>query len=582
MPEKLDEEKIEDVLDAYEREGSYAGAAEKTGVSKKTVKKYVERRLESDDDDSAEEQSGSSQSSVIEMDAGNDRLVDLTDQELMDLSEAEFIRTFFQEFSDMGVRDSFVEMIANQAQVRRQIPDEDQMSQRLQSHNSGIGNANDANAISELYWALAQRYLNARGLASGGNGPGGPVQTGPQGGSFGGGDWVSAPDGGRAGRQQGGQQAGGDGEWVDTNPGPGGQQPGQHRQQPNQQGGAGMEQMFQQVMAQQQRMMQTMMEQNQKTEKDRLEEEIAELKQEINSNDDGGESMTDSMKEVMELREMLDQFEGNDNDDRMEQVVGTLQQQLSALQQEIRDGNSSVDMAEMASGGDSQMGMLMALAQSGNVDPNEMVTLAQQLGEVETNPQVAEKKYEKQIEEMKVEAEQEKWESILNGVEELATTFGGALTGELPDETSEGDGAPEAEPEVTAKRTEAAEEPEEQPMSPAQRLVAGGGEGEQEAEPEPGPVEQEGITPDTTDPEAVEVEVVDDGDAVLVDEEAVPDDVEPAEPAVEPEPESEVVEEPVEEPDPEPEVYVCEFCGREFERERQRRGHLANCPERDA
>lgn len=568
MPEKLDEEKIQDVIDTYEREGTIKSTAEKTGVGKATVEKYVDRRLKSDGDDSEGDDSDGSSSNLIEVDDGSDDLVDLTDQELMELSESEFIRTFFREFDNMGVRDSFVEMIANQSKVRQKIPDGDQMSQRLQSHNSGIGNANDANMISELYWDLAQRYLNARGITPRGSGPQSPHQRPGAQGSYGGGDWVSAPTPGRSQSPTAGQGSGASGEWLNTNPGA--SQDQQQSQQPQQgRGGGGeMEQMFQQVMAQQQRMMQTMMEQNQKTEKDRLEEEIAELKREINSNDGGGESMTDSMKEVMELREMLDKFEGSNDDDRMEQVVGTLQQQLSALQQEIRDGNSSVDMSDMAAGGDSQMGMLMALAQSGNVDPNEMVTLAQQLGEVETNPQVAEKKYEKQIEEMKVEAEQEKWESILNGVEELATTFGGALTGELPDETSEDDGAPEAEPEVTAKRTEAAEEHEEQPMSPAQRLVAGGGEAEQEAESEPGPVEQEGITPDTTDPEAVEVEVVDDGDAVLVDEEAVPDDVEPAEPA--------------EEPDPEPEVYVCEFCGREFDSEMGRRGHLGNCPERDA
>lgn len=381
MPEKLDDEKIQSVLDTYDRVGTYKETAEKTGVSKSTVEKYVkrERKKQVEEEEAAAESGDDSASSFIEMSDGSDRLVDLTDEELMNMRESEFIRTFFREFDDMGVRDSFAEMIANQAQIRGQIPDEDQMSQRLQSHNSGVGNANDANAIAELYWALAQRYLNARGLASGGRGAGGQMATAPGAGSFGGGDWVGAPDGGRARGGQRGQQQAGDGEWVDTNPGqPGGQQPPGGQPRGGQQGG-GMEQMFQQVMAQQQQMMRQMMEQQQQDENDELRAEIERLREQVDSDDGGGDKMTDSLRELMELREMLDKLEGDSGDERMEQVVGTLQQQLSALQQEIRDGNSSANVAEMMSGGDSQMGMLMALAQNGDMDPEEIIPLAQQL-----------------------------------------------------------------------------------------------------------------------------------------------------------------------------------------------------------
>jgi hypothetical protein len=272
----------------------------------------------------------------------------------------------------------------------------------------------------------------------------------------------------------------------------------------------------------------------------------------------------------MELREMLDKLEGDDGG-QMEEVVGTLQQQLSALQREIREDNSSANVAEMVSGGDSQMGMLMALAQSGDMDPQEIVPLAQKLGEVETNPQVAEKKYEKQIEEMKVEAEQEKWESILNGVEELATSFGGVLSGDLPDEISEDDGAESEaqEPEpAAAATTEPEEQRAEEPMSPAERMVAAGGEPE---------VESEGITPDTDPEEAVEVQAVEDAEAGEDDEESelLGGEVE-ADGG-----EAVVGEEP--DPEPEPDEYECTNagCDRTFERERQRRGHLANCPHGD-
>jgi len=581
MPEKLEEEKIEEVIEAYEEEGSYAGAATKTGVSKPTVKKYVNRRLETDDGDSGGSSDSASGSAFIEMDDGSDRLVDLTDEELMEMRESEFIRTFFREFDDMGVRDSFAEMIANQAQVRGQIPDEDQMSQRLQSHNSGVGNANDANAIAELYWALAQRYLNARGLAASGRGASGQMATGTGAGSFSGGEWVGAPDGGRGRGGPGGQQQGGDGEWVNTNPGqPGGQQQPPGQQRGGRQGG-GMEQMFQQMMAQQQQMMRQMMEKQQEDENDELRAEIARLREEVDSDDGGSDNMTDSLKELMELREMLNQLEGDDGDDRMEQVVGTLQQQLSALQQEIRDGNSSANVAEMMSGGDSQMGMLMALAQSGDMDPEEIVPLAQKLGEVETNPQVAEKKYEKQIEEMKVEAEQEKWDSILTGVEELATSFGDVLGGDLPiegGEESDGEQEPR-EPDAVRETAESVEQSPEEAMSPAERLVSGGGEPDPAAEEQP--VESEEITPDSTPEEAVEVEVVDGGETVMVDEESdlVGEEVEPdgGAAAVEDDAPAETEQEP------DGDLFECtnDGCDRKFESEMGRRGHLGSCPHGD-
>lgn len=569
MAEKLDEEKIQDVLDMYEREGTIKKTAEKTGVSQSTVRKYVERRLKDDDDgDDSDDSSGA----VMEMTSQDDRLVDLTDQELMNLSEAEFIRTFFQEFSDMGVRDSFIEMVSNQAQIRHKIPDEDQMSQRLQSHNSGIGNANDANAIAELYWDLAQRYLNARGIASSGGGPGGAVSPSQRASSFGGGDWVSAPNGQRG---QGRQQQGADGEWVDTNPG---QQGGGQQGPPPQQGrggGGGMEQMFQQMMAQQQQMMRTMMEQNEKSENDELREEIERLRNEVNSTDDGGDNMTDSLKEVMELRELLNEFESDDGDDRMEQVVGTLQQQLSALQQEIRNGNSSVDMAEIASGGDSQMGMLMALAQSGDVEANEMVDLAQKLGQVETNPQVAEKKYEKQIEEMKLEAEQEKWESIFNGVEELTASLGGVLSGEVPDELLDesDDAAAETEAQPVEREPEPVESEPEEAMSPAERMVSAGEAAEEEPSADEVPVGRETVAPDNDSDPEVEVEVaeeIEDG----VDEQTglIDDDGAGAE--------NETDDQPTAADGGE---YACtnDGCDRSFDSEMGRRGHLGSCPHGD-
>jgi len=562
MPDKLEEAEVQEILDAYEREQSYSGAAEHTGYSKSTVKKYVERHS-SDEVDTEDDGSDT----VIDL-PGDDRgLVDLTDEELMDMDPADFVETFFSEFDDMGVRDSFIQMISNQAKLRRQIPDEDQMAQRIQSHNSGVGNANDANAIAELYWGIAQRYLRARGLS-----PGGGVAAGaPMGmnasGPGGSGDWVSTPIG--FGQQQAQTQAdgGGDGgDWVSADHPNAGQQPGQHppQQQPNQQSGemGQMAMMMRQMMTQQQQMMQEMMEKQEQSEKESLRREIDELKSELSGGAEDSGGVTESMKEVMELREMLDKFEGRNNDSQMEDVVGVLQQQLSSLERQVKDGNKTADLSQAISQGDSQFGLLAALAQSGDVDPGEMVELAQNLGEVETHPEVAEKKYEKEIEKMRVDAEREKWDSILNGAEQLATSIGTAFTGGALEQQDEGE---EVEPEVTAR---GGESDAGGGTSPAAQMVqqatemAGGGAGGQTENIQPEPAD---VTPDT-DP--VEEELL--GDPA--DDGGVNDAAE-----------LEVVE-----ADNEPEMQAeadggiaCPDCGQSFDSEQALWGHKSGCPERD-
>jgi len=568
MPDKLEEGEVQEILDAYEREQSYSGAAEQTGYSKSTVKKYVERNL----DDEPEPESDES-GTVMDL-PGDDRgLVDLTDEELMDMDPADFVETFFSEFDEMGVRDSFVQMISNQARLRQQIPDEDQMAQRIQSHNSGVGNANDANAIAELYWAIAQRYLRARGLSPGGGMAGGAPMGMNASGPGGGGDWVSTPGG--LGQQQSRSQSndGGDGgDWVSAGQPNMGQQSPQapNQQQPPQQSGemGQMAMMFRQMMNQQQKMMQEMMQKQEQSEKDTLRREIDELKSELSSDDSGSGGVTESMKEVMELREMLDKFEGRNENGQMEDVVGVLQQQLSSLERQIQDGNQSADLTQALSQGDSQFGLLAALAQSGDVDPTEMVELAQNLGEVETHPEVAEKKYEKEIEKMRVDAEREKWDSILNGAEQLATSIGSAFAGGALEQQANGDGQREAEPEVAARGGGAESSgddtsPAAQMVQQATEMAAGGGQDEAErVEPEP-----TDVTPDTNPGEQAE----------LIGEPTIEVEEEIAE-----EHDLEVADEPTDETRAEADGgTVCPDCGKSFESEQALWGHKSGCPERD-
>jgi len=571
MPPKLDEEKIDKILELYDEGESAGNIAQKVNVAKGTVQKYVERHR-GDDDESESDYTASSSGSVVETVGSDGNLVDLTDEELMGMSEGEFIRTFFTEFSDMGVKDSFVEMVANQAQIRQQIPDEDQLSQRLQAHNSGVGNANDANAIAELYWALAQRYLRSRGLSPGGSQSGGMMSMG--GGMGGSGDWVSAPNGQQNGSGQRGGQAPDEGDWVSTGASPGQQPSGQQPRQPQQgqqqnQQMTQFAQMMRQMQQQQQAMMEQVMQQQQQSEKEALEKKIEELEHQLST--DSSDSPADSLQEFVELKETLDKInDDGGSDERMEQVVGTLQQQLQGIQQQIADDDSGAEMGQLMANSDGQMGALLALAQSGDVDAQEMVQLAQQLGEVESDPEVAAKKYEKEIEEMRVEAEQEKWQSIMQGVEQLTETAGETLAGAVGGAVSGGgdnEAEAEAEPEVqTAEpEVEVSETGGQAAQSPAQELVQQASDSD---DPEP---EKDEITPDSVGGDVVEPGEGDTG------EDVDPEVVEEPEISSQPDPEAETAK-----PDGGEEEVVCPGCGREdFDDERQLRGHKAHCDEWD-
>ena len=571
MPPKLDDEKIDKILELYDEGESAGNIAQKVNVAKGTVQKYVERHR-GDDDESESDYTASSSGSVVETVGSDGNLVDLTDEELMGMSEGEFIRTFFTEFSDMGVKDSFVEMVANQAQIRQQIPDEDQLSQRLQAHNSGVGNANDANAIAELYWALAQRYLRSRGLSPGGSQSGGMMSMG--GGMGGSGDWVSAPNGQQNGSGQRGGQAPDEGDWVSTGASPGQQPSGQQPRQPQQgqqqnQQMTQFAQMMRQMQQQQQAMMEQVMQQQQQSEKEALEKKIEELEHQLST--DSSDSPADSLQEFVELKETLDKInDDGGSDERMEQVVGTLQQQLQGIQQQIADDDSGAEMGQLMANSDGQMGALLALAQSGDVDAQEMVQLAQQLGEVESDPEVAAKKYEKEIEEMRVEAEQEKWQSIMQGVEQLTETAGETLAGAVGGAVSGGgdnEAEAEAEPEVqTAEpEVEVSETGGQAAQSPAQELVQQASDSD---DPEP---EKDEITPDSVGGDVVEPGEGDTG------EDVDPEVVEEPEISSQPDPEAETAK-----PDGGEEEVVCPGCGREdFDDERQLRGHKAHCDEWD-
>lgn len=577
MPSPLTDEEIEEIQDDYAETGSIKQTAENVDRSIETVQKYTKSMREDDDD--GEEQ---------------DRFVaDSANRDLSDMSPGEFIQYFFEEFSMGSVKDDFISVVANTAEARGEVPDQETMKHMLQNSNSGIGNANDAALIAETYWRIAEPYLQqtARGQQQSGVGTwqapqGQPNQQGqPQQNQ---GQWHTA--GGMGGPRQGGAP----------------QQPyqGQHPPQGGQMGGqqtpGGEGQMIAQILQQQQQMMETMMQQqssNEPSETEVLREELRELRQEINDSDDSG-GMMDDLKQLSEAQKMLESMTGGDGDENeaMEQMAMALQQEIRGLREEMTE-DSGVDMnpLEMA-GGDTNLGLLALLAQRDDADAGTLADIAKQMGQVESDPEVAEKKIEKEIKKMEREMEQEKWDKIIGGLEE---TLGGVLgsigggdgpgAAELLDQATGGGGSAQQN-QQQATRQDARQTQEVAEARPVEHQNGQQTPGQEQTEPqsaqeqstarrvleertdaggEPDP------TPQTTQPAekatgrtdggaAAEATVEQDVDVVPAEETTPGDD--PAAP------------EDAEESDSDPKnssgLFVCEECGEEFESEMGLRGHM--------
>jgi transposase/AcrR family transcriptional regulator len=343
----------------------------------------------------------------------------------------------------------------------------------------------------------------------------------------------------------------------------GGQSPPQQQQSPfannqqQQQPGNQMEMMMtmmQQQMQQQQEMIQAMAE-NQESD-DETDSEVEVLRQELRSMREEMSSDTgplDQIKELVEAQETLKQLSGDDDSGSadVEQLAGVLQQEIAQLRQEFQaDDSPDIDPAILNSG-DSSLATLALLAESTDMDASAIQSLAGEIGEVESDPEVAKKKYEKDIKELEVESKQERYDAILQAIENSAES----LVGIVGQGIAGGGEPPEAAEEVVPdERPQQATNGAESDISPAQRMVMGMDEAEDEqpqAEPAREP-EHEPVREAEADPEP--------------------------EPEPEPGPEQtgdggEVVEqETIEDP-----AAVCPGCGQEFDSERGFWGHKSHC-----
>ena len=473
MVAPLSEEEKEKIRELYEETQSIEKVAEELDRSKSTVQKYTQDMR----DDDATDFVASDQSS-----------------DFSQMGYGEFIKHFFEQFGIGTVKDDFVEMVANMAEARAEIPDEDQMKHMLQNHASGVGNANDAAMIAETYWKVGERFLRAKGMSQQPQAQPGQWQRpvanqAPQPGMTGGGQWRSG-----ASQQQGFNQ----------------QPMAQQQSQPPAQQSGNMGAIAQ-ILQQQQQMLETMMQSQSGGDdgRDRLAEEIAELKEELKSSNGNDEStsMVDELQELQEAKDTLEAIMGNDDDgdDEMGQHFMALQQELRALREEVDQG-SNVEMSDFEALGDSNMAILGMMAQRDDVDPAQLASIADNLGEVESDPEVAEKKLERDIKRMEHEMQQEKWDNILGRLEDTAGQLLEPLLGEL--DSQNGQELPEqprhaAQAEQRPRQQQPSEQQQDrqvqQQRSPARQMVEESSEPQNE-EPEPEVHEAEG--------EVVEAEVV--------------------------------------------------------------------------
>lgn len=383
MPSPLDEEEIENIIETWQDtdDPSYNKVAQHTGHNKDTVKKYVEEWQEEEGRVDDDFEEPAGTS------AGNDEEDSLfTDpNEEMSKDFLEFMK-LLNENMGFGLKEKAINMMAAEIEQYGQLPTQSDVVSFLESTDSGIRNANELTWIGQRYQHWKQQYEQKRMMQ--GDQMGGmmnPSQSGMMGGNS-----SQGQPSLMNGQQQGGPQQG---------MGMGGMNP--------------MMWMFQQ-----------------------MQQQMEEMRKQMARDDSGDDD--DLLKEKTEefLETKLEQLIDADSTEEQEAVI----QELRALRQEVGQ-QSAPQSAEM---GDDWRMNLIQLAKSGQIDMSEASDLLREFGEVEADPRVIEKEYEKDIRKMEMEEKSKRQEKLADLGEKLVDRFGQSLGeaivgGESPLTQTDGD-----------------------------------------------------------------------------------------------------------------------------------------------
>lgn len=414
MADKLPDDEIEKIVDLYEEIGSYKGVAERedTAVSSPTtVKKYVERNKS---EGVEEETSPGETPDGFTAPPPNGVMENQGEREDIDLSELdydEFIEYFFTTRGH-GVSTNWMKNLMVQCDLRDQIPDKDQLLEMMQRGACGLGSSGDQEVVADNYWAVAERYLQAKREKNARRGPGG--------------EWV----GPSISQTQGNGQSGG--SWLGMSHQ---QQPNGYQQNPQAQGqgqpqpqspqfnsGGYQQQNTQGMMNQQQNQQQP----NSETEELRealqdIQQTQVQIAQALSNNQNN--NLKSQVQELAEVQSTVQQLQASGSN----QEVQAVKQQLASLQQQIAESQSSNNSGN-------GMESLIRLASEGDVDPDTLGTLAGVMGV--TDPEVKKEEYKMMREERKLENRKELLDSAMDGLQDLG---GGILSSAFQSMGDDGD-----------------------------------------------------------------------------------------------------------------------------------------------
>lgn len=405
MPKPLDEETVDEIWEKYQELGTYKDVAEELGHDQETVSKYVKQRKErlAAQQSRSETPEGEPPSDyTAEPPSGSDPSDDPMDNpNFSTMSEGDFIEWFFNQ-SGHGVKENFAKNLAQNCEIRGEIPDQNEFANRLMSQKSGIANDADVSMMAETYWAVAQRYLRANGRGpnqqAGYTGPRGEWVSGDQGqggGAQPGGSWVSS-DGGQPSAPPSG---GGGGGWAGGSPSP----------PPQPQGSS--------------------------QEIEEIKDEISELKeattqlmraQRRSSGNDKQEvqSLKEKYQEMIEIHQTLEDMHGDDGQD---EAVQALQNELQDMKRELAraeeaaaDDGGTINVSDDGGG----FGLIAKLAADGDADPETLEILAESMGT--TDPEVKKAEYEFKAERERMKNRQELMDNFFDNLGDVSGDLVGA------------------------------------------------------------------------------------------------------------------------------------------------------------
>lgn len=419
MARGLSDDEIIEILEVYDEKAKKRPTSEETGRSRSTVKKYVEKHYdhwketgelvgqngESDSDDGGGDQTGDDMyptdtqgmSAAPSPGGDDDDSREPDDDEELSIGDVfggnrpdqgseyaevgygEFIREFFD--GDFGVGDKWVNKLAVYCSKTEQIPDERTLENAILDGASGIGSEWDAEMIARSYGPQSREFLEAKEQAQRGRRRGGS-------------GWQS-PDMAGGGRSGGSPME--EGNWQSAR---GQSRPGGQIQFPGGSGGRNGRG------------------QNQDGHTD---EEIKELRNALrqvrNTQEtiaeriasDGDDSLTDSLEEVAQAKQILDQIDGG-RDDEVSQIAQQFQRQIQQLETRLEE--------ERAGGGgnNSDVDAFLQVAQRDDVDPDVLQAVAQASGISQTNPEVEKEKWKFKREERKAQNRKEMIDSAFDNL----------------------------------------------------------------------------------------------------------------------------------------------------------------------